>query len=244
MPLSPSPRIRIAGPMAEHQLGHKAYRVEVVARIVFEMVAPSEADAERHARRLARAVVTNDEIAKIDVQAIDPIAQLREANLRGWLESEAVALMTEDQRERLGAGENMEAEILHVVRAELYKGFSMKRWEPIKWYEVQHPPTCKTLITSNPAKEAIDISTVGPEDSTGALWESPSPAEREVTVAIAQQIDAIENHPWLLRQSVRPVAFLVKHTAKCRACGSSIVRLSIRVVMRWAGHVLGREFAL
>lgn len=238
--MTPPPRIRIAGPVAEHQLGHRAYRVEVVARLFFEMVAPSEADAERHARRLARAVVTNDEIAKIDVQAIDPLAQLREANLRGWLEGEAIALMTEHQRERLGAGENMEAEILHVVRAEIYKGFTMKRWEPIRWQEVSHPTTCPLLInlTADRVKGAIDVG------SESISERAIADAETDNEIRILSLCVAISNHPWLTRQAVVPTALLVRHTARCRACGASIVRCSIQVRIPWAGRTLSREFAL
>jgi hypothetical protein len=240
------PRIRIAGPLAEQQLGHKAYRVEVLAKITYEMIAPSVADAERHARRLARGVVLNDEIVSIEAKPIDPLAQLREANLRGWLEGEALALMTQDQRERTGAGEYVEPEILHAVRAELYKGFAMKRWEPIRWQDVFHPVNCPLLVnvTADRIKAAVDVGSECFPSVDAHEAPTLTALEQRHALPILEQCYAIESHPWLMRQEARVTALLVQHTAKCRACGSSIVRRSMRVLIPWAGRTLSREFAL
>lgn len=217
---------RIAGPVAEQRIGHRLYRVEVMAKLTYDVAAPSLEDAEIKARRCARGVVNHDEIDSVVGHAVDVVSSMRTANLNGWLESEVLAMMGPAQKMKFARGEDIEAEILHVARAEIFKAFDMPRWKSIRWEEVKHSENCM-------ASKAVLI---GPS-TTSSFFEFNSERVEEMTKAIS-------NHPWLLRAGVEPEVSIRSHHAECMVCKAGVTRGSALVTIPWAGRTLSREFAL
>lgn len=220
---------RIAGPAAEQRIGHRLYRVEVVATLTYDVTAPSIEDAEIKARRCARGVVHHDEISSVVGHSVNLTDSMRTANLNGWLEGEVIAMLTYGQHARMRRGEDMEAEILHAARAELYKAIDAPRWKPIKWSEVKHAETCKS---------STGTVLIGP--SAGVNTEMEVPTDHRVL----EMAKAIENHPWLLRSDVKPEISVRSHHAECMVCKAVVTRGSILVTIPWAGRMLSREYAL
>ena len=170
-------------------------------------------------------------------------------NRRIWLEHQALALGTENQRDRYTNGVLPYEELLALARAELFKVFDAPRWRPLSYTVVAHKGD---VITIGPPKSycrgRVDIAStlLYATDQT-----VPSTAiDHDAWERYRHVLRACEflrtDHSWMIglppTSSVRSAVY--KHTARCVECDAEVTKLSVRVIIPWADHKLTREYAL
>lgn len=244
-------RVRVAGPAVEQRSpNERLFRAEVAVTLTYDLAAVSKEDADLRARRLARGIVYNEEIQTVTVKQVDLVEQMRVDNLRGWLESEAVKLLTDEQQRRHEQGQLAEEELLTAARHEIFRPFTLPRWKPLKWNAVQHVAGCVsgpygwTDASGNPAPGHVELHSqledIYRKDPSDDRWW----VSADVAGSVRSMSDEASRHPWLARSSAVPVCLLNHHVAVCRVCSSKLEARSVIVRVEWAGRILSREYAL
>lgn len=149
------------------------------------------------------------------------------------LEAAAAHLGTDNQRERFAAGLLPEDELLALARGELYRPFDgLPRWGKytlVRVADIRHTPKC----------EGHDKDVVFESCQAGELSHDEWVAYRALQAA--RDIAAL--HPWLSSPgaiTLEPMG----HFATCTACDAEVCRMSAKVIVKWAGRELVREYVL
>lgn len=155
------------------------------------------------------------------------------------LELAAVKLGTKNQQERFAAGLLPEDELLALARAELFRPFDgYRRWAKdtkVRASEIRHKRDCEEASDPMTSDEAIVFETCLAGDLTHDEWE----VYREMGCAR----DEAAKHPWLASMAsvvIEPIA----HFATCTVCQGEASRMSVKIIIEWAGRKLTREYVL
>lgn len=212
------------------------------------VVDPAEIDGMRHpAEGELDLLIALWDMAR---QSPDPEAAARaglhtfmqNGNRRTWLELEALKNGTDNQRERYLGNVLPYEELLALARAELFKLFTAKRWRPLSYAIVTHKTACadriditSSLVYSTDPQAVATANT----DLDHDTWEQYRHILRTCEFLRT-------DHQWLIGlpplASVRSNVY--RHRAVCTGCKAEVTKLSVRVVIPWAGHNLTREYAL
>ncbi len=164
-------------------------------------------------------------------------AQEERAARRAELELAAVALGTDNQRERFAAGLLPEDELLALARAELFKPFNhLPRWgkdTKVMPGEIRHRRNCEER-NDRTSPEPIVFETAQAAELSHQEWV----AYREVQKAR----DLAAHHPWL--DSAAVLIEPLMHFATCTVCQGEASRASAKITIHWAGRDLVREYVL
>ncbi len=163
-------------------------------------------------------------------------------NIITWLETEALKLGTDNQRERWAAMLLPEDEILQLARAELYKGFEgLPRWNTREdrremAISMKHRYGCVhdnhgAAWAGSDRYEVADVA-----ELTAKEWERLK--------KIQALTDALRVHPWLFRAEVVATVESHTHWLTCPGCEVEVTRSVSKVSIPWADHILVREYAL
>lgn len=159
------------------------------------------------------------------------VGNLTRSNLDTWLEHQALKSATPRQRDMYGSGVLPQSELLSLARDELFAMFAdVPRWRQLTYANVQHRDGCRARV---------DIA---------GFEITPAELETEQGVNFAglrEACDALAvDHPWLVRQAVKPTLRVYGHCAVCTSCKQSVRKWSTRISIPWAGRDLTREYAL
>lgn len=152
-------------------------------------------------------------------------------------ELEAIALGTDNQRERYAAGLLPEDELLAIARHELFKPFDgFKRWR------TDSNRGTATSLRPDDVKHSRDCQqrSVGFETTqAGELGHDEWVSYRQISAAR----DQAALHSWhqtLTAVRIEPMT----HWATCATCKGEAAKSTARISIEWAGRVLVREYAL
>lgn len=163
--------------------------------------------------------------------------QIAADNMAVWLETEALKLGTDNQRERWRAHLLPDDEILQLARAELFKGFAnLVRWN------------------SSDIRRELTQELRGKRHEHGCANDRPELEVADVSELTAEQwdryknlgaiTDALNMHPWMFRQKASATISSFTHWATCLGCGAEVCASGAKVSVPWAGRTLVREFRL
>lgn len=168
-------------------------------------------------------------------------------NLVAWLETEALALGTDNQRERYAAGVLPDDELLQLARAVVFKGFDFPRWHAREGRDgmarsFRHARTC-TKVDSL-AKRALQSKVWVADHFEVTDVGDMSAREWEVSRKIIDMVTALNMHPWMLNQGMVAWVDTCAHWLTCPDCKAEQRRAVAKVSVPWAGRTLVREFLL
>ena len=151
-----------------------------------------------------------------------------------WLEAQALAFGTDDQRDRWSAKCLPEDELLALARNELFRPLEgMARWKRIEVGEIRH----LTHMRLGCSGDTIEFHTSTPP----AVMDSQQWA---LLNRIKRAVETINRHEWMKRDEVFCEVLATAHVAECARCKSVVARMSASVRIPWAGRTLVREYAL
>lgn len=151
-----------------------------------------------------------------------------------WLEAQALAFGTDDQRDRWNAKMLPEEELLAIARTVLFKPLEhVPRWKRIETGELRH----LTHLRLGCNARSVEFST------------TPSPSEMDaqqwaVLNRIKRATETMNRHDWLRMAQATCELETTEHVARCNLCKATVSRLSASVRVPWAGRTLAREYAL
>lgn len=217
------------------------YRADVVIVLSMFVEAPTQADAESRARRmaLARQRVRPENIKNMVVIPLAAGEELSRTNLQLWQELEALRTGTSNQRQRWDSGCLPEEELLVLARNELFRPFSLCARRTRKdAAAIPHPmdahgtPTCASTGTIPVTWETRPDPVL-----TDPQWTS---VQRLLTAS-----EEVRIHPWMLTSLPTCVRIeLREHRGECLTCHEKVSENSALIEVDWAGRVLSREYTL
>lgn len=168
--------------------------------------------------------------------AAELAVNMRANNLVTWLQFEALALGTDNQRERFKEHALPTEELLALARGELYKPLEgWTRWKnrDLHAREVRHEGSCAGRH-NDVTYSSIGGASLPPMD--GDAWNR--------LTELRHAVNQISVHEWLTRSHVKVDIEVTKHEARCSQCRRVAVRYTARVMIPWATHKLVREYVL
>ena len=160
------------------------------------------------------------------------LAELRLANLREYLVSEAVRAATPDELASIEAGVR-EVEVAHVARRILFRPFD-EFARRTKRNQVDHEPGCSA------GKDSLSwLSSVTPAGS-------PQLGARECATLwrIANASMQCSQHEWMVWSGAVPKLEVRTHEGRCTVCHGGFLEHGLLVTIPWAGRTLSREYLL
>ena len=163
---------------------------------------------------------------------------LRNANLREWLESEAEMMASARQAILMDDPATREAELCTIARTELFRPMAeLTKRVRMRAHAVPHSAACSAPRTGH----SIVWSTV-PSFGSGSF------GAREMTAldVVTKAAESIAKHRWM---TVPGVADQIRvepryHLGLCGTCSGAAGEHSVLVTIPWAGRELSREYVL
>jgi hypothetical protein len=216
------------------------FRAEVAVRLGLYVDADDEEDAQQRARRLAcdRPGIHPSEIVGVTAVPLSVAEQLCEDNLRTWQETEALRLGSVSQRQRWASDCLPEAELLILVRNELFRPFALCPRKTRRGPSAIRHGT-PTWIRDCAVDRSIPVEwrTNPDPDLTDDNWQTL----RRLLVAG----EAVRRHPWMRSSPPAYVRMQVRnHHGMCLTCRGTSSENTALIEIDWAGRTLSREYVL
>lgn len=201
---------------------------------------------------------------RIDLTWTSPACQhysggLSEAGKNRLSELAAIERATDSQRERYHAGVLPEDELLTIVRAELFKGFTdlAPRWNKAKDIDLMIRRLTHGMHTCNSCnnhgfhgESGKDwCTTCGTEDTSKVEHETTDVAELDaqewdVLRKLQGAADAVKAHPWIRDHGGAVAVESFTRWVTCTGCAEEACRSTTKITITWAGRALTREYVL
>jgi hypothetical protein len=150
-----------------------------------------------------------------------------------WLEAEALALGTDEQRERWNAGALPDPEIATLARNQLFQPLDgMVRWRKIGPEEIRH----LTHLGLGCSSSSVEFDSKPTNEIDAQQW--------VIRNRIMRACAIIDTHEWMKRARAHCEIEVIDHIANCVLCDVTVSRLSVIVRVPWVGRMLMREYAL
>jgi hypothetical protein len=223
---------------------NQRFRADVVIVLGMHVEAPTQAEAEDRARRmaLARQRIRADDIRNLVVVPLSTEQALSDDNWRMWQITEALRLGTSNQRQRWQSGVLPDSELLILARTELFRPYALCPRRVRKGPgAIPHPTdTNGTWACAAAAVNGtipVTWETRGDPRLTDPQWSS---LQRLLTAS-----EEVRRHPWMFKSLPTCVRIeLREHRGECMVCRAVTSENAALVEIDWAGHLLSREYAL